>query len=129
MENVARGTITREMVRHTACKTPRRVRKTNMVDPELDALRREFLGEAREKVREIEAMIGKRSPQERERITYLAHQLKGSGGSYGFQNISTEAAAVEKVVETMSDGDAEAQIRRHVESLRAEIDRRQKDLS
>ena len=34
-------------------------------------------------------------------MTYLAHQLKGSGGSYGFQRISTDAAELEKAVEVV----------------------------
>jgi HPt (histidine-containing phosphotransfer) domain-containing protein len=99
-----------------------------MVDQELDALRREFLDEARAKVREIESHIGNGSPESRERITYLAHQLKGSGGSYGFQIISTESAEVEKAIETL-DGDADQKIRGHIANLNAEIDRRERELA
>jgi len=97
-----------------------------MVDFELEELKREFLAEAAEKVREIEAKLGDRSPESRERLSYLAHQLKGSGGSYGFQRISTEAAELEKAVDG-TDGD-EA-LRAHVVSLRAEIDQRSRELS
>ena len=62
-----------------------------MVDQELDELRREFLAESAAKVREMEASVdGGRSPQAAERLTYLAHQLKGSGGSYGFERISAD---------------------------------------
>src|ERR1700694_213453 len=46
-----------------------------MVDPELDELRREFLAEADEKVREIEAKVADHSPASIERLAYLAHQL------------------------------------------------------
>ena len=64
-----------------------------MADPELDELKREFLAEAQEKVDEIQSMLGRdRTPQLLDRLVYLAHQLKGSGGSYGFQAISTDAA-------------------------------------
>ena len=66
------------------------------MDFEFDELKREFLAEAEEKVREMQANLDDRSPQSLERLTYLAHQLKGSGGSYGFQRISTDATELEK---------------------------------
>ena len=70
-----------------------------VVDHELDDLKREFLGEAREKVDEMETALGTvRERDSLERLKYLAHQLKGSGGSYGYQRISTDAADLEKVV-------------------------------
>jgi len=43
-----------------------------MVDPELDELRREFLVEADEKVREMEAGAGRRSPESFARLIHLA---------------------------------------------------------
>ena len=52
-----------------------------MVDPELDELRREFLAEAQGKVREMQsALAGGKSRESLERLAYIAHQLKGSGG-------------------------------------------------
>lgn len=96
-----------------------------MVDLELDALRREFLAEARAKVQEIESHLESRSF---ERVTYLAHQLKGSGGSYGFQKISTNAAELEKTIESMGDG-ADTKIREHVTNLAKEIEQREKELA
>jgi HPt (histidine-containing phosphotransfer) domain-containing protein len=100
-----------------------------MVDQELNELRREFLGEARDKVAEMQtALEAARDAASLERLAYLAHQLKGSGGSYGYQRISTDAAAVEKAVEAlaeMSNGGSaavEATIQQHVVNLRAEID-------
>lgn len=106
-----------------------------MVDHELNELRREFLGEAREKVAEMQsALEGVSDPQSLERVAYLAHQLKGSGGSYGYQRISTDAAEVEKAVESLSDvknGDGaafEARIQQHVVNLRDEIDKREQEL-
>jgi HPt (histidine-containing phosphotransfer) domain-containing protein len=106
-----------------------------MVDYELNELRREFLGEAREKVAEMQtALEGVSDPETLERVAYLAHQLKGSGGSYGYQSISTDAAEVEKAVESLAevkngDGAAfEARIQQHVVNLRDEIDKREREL-
>ena len=101
-----------------------------MVDLELDELKREFLTEADEKVREIEAKLADRSPESGERLSYLAHQLKGSGGSYGFQRISTDAAELESAVERRAHGEAmDEKIRQHAANLRSEIDRRLRELS
>ncbi len=105
-----------------------------MADLELDELRREFLDEARDKVTEIQnALDDERNSQSLERMTYLAHQLKGSGGSYGFERISTDAAELEKAVERIVSGEPakrlEATIQQHVINLRAEIDRRSDELA
>src|SRR5437879_2457608 len=62
-----------------------------MVDSELEELRREFLAEADDKVHDMETSVARLSPESVARLTHLAHQLKGSGGSYGFQVISEEA--------------------------------------
>ncbi len=102
-----------------------------MADPELDELRREFLAEARDKVREIESNLDG-PPHSIDRLTDLAHQLKGSGGSYGFERISEEAARLEKAVEGWGRSRADqlkAQIRRHAADLRAEIDLRLREFS
>lgn len=104
-----------------------------MVDQELIDLKREFLAEAQEKVREIQtALNGDRSSAMLDRLAYLAHQLKGSGGSYGYQKISTDAAAIEKAIERITagagDGSVEAAIRQHVVSLSAEIELRSHEL-
>lgn len=104
-----------------------------MVDQELDELRREFLAEAAAKVREIQASVDDgQSPQSIERLTYLSHQLKGSGGSYGFERISAEAAEVEKVAERLGggepDGGLDRKLREHVGNLLTEIDTRRKEL-
>ena len=96
-----------------------------MFDVELEELKREFLAEAAEKVREIETRLGERSAESRERLSYLAHQLKGSGGSYGFQRISSVAAELEKAIEGAAGDEA---LRRHAVSLRAEIDQRAQEL-
>ena len=102
-----------------------------MVDHELDELRREFLTEAQEKVREIETTLAANDAKSLERLAYLAHQLKGSGGSYGYQRISTDAAEIEKAVEKIAQGDGaniKEKIRHHVDSLRSEIDRSTQEL-
>ena len=104
-----------------------------MVDLELDDLRREFLAEADEKVSEIQAKLdGEQSPEALERLTYLAHQLKGSGGSYGYARISDEAAEIERAVElitTGEDGDrTEATLRERTESLQKAVDQAFADL-
>lgn len=105
-----------------------------MIDPELNELRREFLVEADEKVREMQtALDGDRNRDALDRLAYLAHQLKGSGGSYGYQRISTEAAELERAIETVTDGlsdqKVETRIQEYVVSLRAEIERRSKELA
>jgi len=97
-----------------------------MVDQELNELRREFLAESAAKVREMEKGVdGGRSPESIERVTYLAHQLKGSGGSYGFERISAEAAEVEKTAERLLGGDEAVleSVRKHVANLRDEIEK------
>jgi chemotaxis protein histidine kinase CheA len=101
-----------------------------VVDLELEELKREFLAEAEQKVAEIESKLSERSPEALERLSYLAHQLKGSGGSYGFQRISTDAAALETAIERLSEGEAmDETFRQHVVNLRSEIDRRSQELA
>ena len=106
-----------------------------MVDLELDELKREFLDEAGEKVAEMQtALETVPNSASLDRLAYLAHQLKGSGGSYGYQRISTDAEEVEKAVESLAarqSGDVatEAKIQQHVLNLRAEIDKRSKELA
>jgi HPt (histidine-containing phosphotransfer) domain-containing protein len=92
-----------------------------MVDHELNELRREFLGEARDKVAEMQAALdGGRDAASLERLAYLAHQLKGSGGSYGYQRISEDAAGLEKAIE---DGRVDGDLGGYVNNLRDEIER------
>lgn len=102
-----------------------------MVDVELNDLKREFLGEAREKVDEMQSALESATSQSLDRLTYLAHQLKGAGGSYGYARISSDAAALEKALEqhTTADGQAlDEQIQQHVVNLRLEIDRCAREL-
>ena len=103
-----------------------------MADAELDELKREFLAEALEKVVEIESRLGEGSNRDAiDRLIYLAHQLKGSGGSYGFQRISFDAAELEKSLEKIMSGEAngiDGPIREYVGSLRKEIETRSREL-
>ncbi len=102
-----------------------------VVDHELDELKREFLDEALEKVVEMQTALDHVSERDSlDRLAYLAHQLKGSGGSYGYQRISTDAAELEKVVEAMAAGGSpqEEKIQQYVLNLRSEIDRAAREL-
>jgi HPt (histidine-containing phosphotransfer) domain-containing protein len=97
-----------------------------MVDHELNELRREFLDEARGKVTEMQsALTGEHNPDALERLSYLAHQLKGSGGSYGYQRISDDASGLEKAIQ---EGRVDGDLAPFVERLGAEIERASKEL-
>lgn len=97
-----------------------------MVDHELDELKREFLAEAEEKVREMQTALD--GGNALDRVAYLAHQLKGSGGSYGYQRISADAAEIEKAVEAGGNSMPLDIVRTHVKNLQMEIDRAAKEL-
>lgn len=103
------------------------------MDPEFDELKREFLAEAGAKIEEIRLMLtSSRTGESRERMIYLAHQLKGAGGSYGFQTISTEAASLEVILERkpgVIDDSNVAEIDTIVCNLAAEVDLRVTELS
>jgi HPt (histidine-containing phosphotransfer) domain-containing protein len=98
-----------------------------MVDRELEALKREFLTEAKAKVQEIATMVGgPRDSGSLDRLAYLAHQLKGSGGSYGYARISDDAAEIERAVEQITTGDdgdhTETTLREKTASLQTAVD-------
>jgi HPt (histidine-containing phosphotransfer) domain-containing protein len=108
-----------------------------MVDHELNELKREFLDEARDKVLEMQTAVdgGGRDSKSLERLAYLAHQLKGSGGSYGYQQISDDATELEKALESLAgqngagDGTSlDEKIRKHVANLRSEIENAAREL-
>jgi HPt (histidine-containing phosphotransfer) domain-containing protein len=108
------------------------------MDFEFDELKREFLAEARAKVDEISGALRQQDSAAFERMTYLAHQLKGAGGSYGFQKISTEAAALETTLERMAadasdaggkSSDAVGKLELHVRALSDEIEMRSSELT
>jgi chemotaxis protein histidine kinase CheA len=102
------------------------------MDAEFDELKREFLEEAIEKVREIGGILdeGGEGRESIDRMLYLAHQLKGAGGSYGFSRISTEAAAMEAAFEKLlaAPQKPSADVRSRVEALSGEIESRMSEL-
>jgi HPt (histidine-containing phosphotransfer) domain-containing protein len=105
-----------------------------MLDIEFDELKREFLGEAEAKVKEIRSAIEGEFPPEKEllnRMINLAHQLKGAGGSYGFSGISIESAELEKdleqVVQKPENGIRE-RLQKRVEALVSQIQKRRREL-
>ena len=104
------------------------------MDQELDELRREFLAEAEQKVREMQnTLTAARDASSLDRVGYLAHQLKGSGGSYGYQSISADAAEIEKAVESVTDDrgiddGVQKKISEHVLRLQSEIGERAREL-
>jgi HPt (histidine-containing phosphotransfer) domain-containing protein len=105
-----------------------------MVDRELEALKREFLSEARAKVLEMtNAIDGGRDSKSLDRLAYLAHQLKGSGGSYGYAHISNDAAEIEKAVEQITSGGnhdgAESLLKAKVSSLKAAVESAERELA
>jgi chemotaxis protein histidine kinase CheA len=105
-----------------------------MVDRELEALKREFLEEAQAKVLEMSAAVDNgRDSESLDRLAYLAHQLKGSGGSYGYANISDDAAEIEKAVEEIAHEDdrdgAEKVLRARSKSLRNAIEKAVNELA
>jgi len=107
------------------------------MDPEFDELKREFLAEAGEKVKEMGSVLasGQGNIPARnglERMGYLAHQLKGAGGSYGYPTISAYAAALEETLEAVtkaSTAELSSDITRHIQNLASEVDRRSKELA
>lgn len=99
------------------------------MDPEFDELKKEFLVEARVKIDEIASLLnGSDGRTDRDRMLYLAHQLKGAGGSYGFQRISTEAAAIETVLEKIDGEPTEEQTEELTTRIRNTVDEIQQRL-
>lgn len=100
------------------------------MDAEFDELKREFLAEAEEKVREMEsALATPATPETVDRVIFLVHQLKGAGGSYGFQEISEEAAALEDLLENSRVSPSEMRIMENVKKLAQEINSRARELA
>ena len=104
------------------------------MDPEFDELKREFLTEAEGKIKEISSALRSETPpsaKSLERMIYLAHQLKGAGGSYGFQVISTEAAAIESSLEKVAKGDANpiGDIEQRLQNLASVVETRSRELA
>jgi HPt (histidine-containing phosphotransfer) domain-containing protein len=102
-----------------------------MVDHELNELKREFLDEAKGKVAEMRSALDARADGQFEKVGYLAHQLKGSGGSYGYQQITTIAAGLEELIESLEKQPANGQkaaVERRIGELDQEIQRASTEL-
>lgn len=94
------------------------------MDTEFDELKREFLEEARLKADEIASSFESRQADQLNRAINLAHQLKGAGGSYGFQAVSTEGAAIESGLEKLLNGgspETEQDVSNHIRCLKDEL--------
>ena len=69
-------------------------------DPDMLEIVREFAAELPRRAQEIEACL---EGGELEKLTTLAHQLKGAGGGYGFTPITDSAATLEQALKEGAD--------------------------
>lgn len=94
------------------------------MDFEFEELKKEFLNEAQEKIVEMRAIVegGLGADDSLERLTNLAHQLKGSGGSYGYSRISSDGARLEDLLERDGSVDRE-EIEKGLSDLEDEVTR------
>jgi HPt (histidine-containing phosphotransfer) domain-containing protein len=74
-------------------------------DDDLVALVRMFVGELHE---DVESMRRALAQGDLERVTLLAHRLKGAAGSYGFPEITRQAALLERAARAGAAPDAVA---------------------
>lgn len=74
-------------------------------DADMAELVREFVAEMPERVRGLEALW---QTQALEDLRRSAHQLKGSGGGYGFGPLSEAAAVLESELESLGRGQRDA---------------------
>lgn len=79
--------------------------------PELAEIVQMFVDEMPERIKKI---VSEFQDREWEKLSQSAHQLKGSAGSYGFQEISPAAGTVEDLIRKHS---SEEEIREAVEYL------------
>lgn len=91
------------------------------MDQEFEELRKEFLREASDKIAEIRKLCNSGFPDDEEdqkRVMNIAHQLKGAGGSYGYDEISSEAARMEESLEDEPDW---SQAEKHLHNLERRV--------
>jgi len=69
-------------------------------DPDMLEIVREFADDAPARAADLETRLG---DGDMERLRTLAHQLKGAGGGYGFQQITDLAAELEQAVKQSMD--------------------------
>lgn len=95
------------------------------MDFEFEELKKEFLDEAQEKIDQMRAIVegGFDEDDSLERLTNLAHQLKGSGGSYGYSRISSDGARLEELLERDGGSADRKEIERVMGDLQDEVTR------
>ena len=76
--------------------------------PEFERLRRAYRGKLTEMLARLDSLLRKarrmRGGGEFQAARELAHRLKGTSGSYGFDECSTELAKVEECLEQLANG-------------------------
>ena len=80
-------------------------------DPDILEIVQEFAAELPDRVAEIQASL---ASGESSGLQTIAHQLKGAGGGYGFQQITDSAAALEHAVK---QGESESIIKEKCDEL------------
>lgn len=77
-----------------------------MSDEVFRALRIEYLASARSQLDEMSALAATAESftESLSRLRRLAHNLRGSGGFYGFPDISVRAAVLEDLIIAIQDG-------------------------
>lgn len=79
------------------------IRSSLAADPDFRELLRAYVESLRAQQADLQAAF---AAGQFDRLGRLAHQIKGSGGGYGFDQLSATAAALEKAC-TACDSDAE----------------------
>ncbi|MBL8759383.1 MAG: Hpt domain-containing protein [Phycisphaerae bacterium] len=93
------------------------LRSTYADDPDMREIVEAFVEEMPAKVADLEAAW---ISQQVDDVRRLAHQLKGSGGGYGFQSVSEAAAHVERTITELGRGSSAggiAALRQQIEHL------------
>lgn len=81
---------------------PASIRSEFADDPDMQDLVLEYINKMELRV---EKMTAAYEQGEREQLIRLAHQLKGSGGGYGFPILTTLAGELEKTLLSLGEGD------------------------
>lgn len=89
----------------TASNLPTPLRSVFADDADMAELVQQFVAEMPERLSKLEQLW---SAQALEDLRRYAHQLKGSGGGYGFPSVSEAASELEAALEGLSRGRQEA---------------------
>ncbi|MEO0512311.1 MAG: Hpt domain-containing protein [Planctomycetota bacterium] len=81
-------------------------------DPDMVEIIEEFVGEIPERIAALQAAF---DSDDTHAVASLAHQLKGSGGGYGFNQVSEAAGRLENAARSPSQHD--------LETIRVELNR------